>query len=301
MKSVLITGGSGAFGTACVRRLLGSYSGMGTLKRIVVFSRGEHRQAEMAREMAGLPGSDRLRFFIGDVRDRDRLRRAMEGIEVVIHAAALKRIEVGAYNPLEVKKTNIDGAANVIEAATDAGVSHVVALSTDKAFEPVSPYGTSKAFAESLFLAANNTRGNNGPCFSVVRYGNVWGSTGSVVPTWRKIIGDQYPFANGTCSEGALPVVPVTDPECTRFFMTMDEAVKLVLHTADNSGGGEIVIPTLPAYRLGDLAEAMGAIMQVTGLPSWEKRHESMSAGNSSDKARRMSITELGEALRWLA
>lgn len=286
MKSILITGGSGAFGTAFVRHLLGGKNALGTTstRRIVVFSRSEHRQADMARELGPLDPDQCLRFFIGDVRDRDRLRRAMEGIEVVVHAAALKRIEVGAYNPLEVKKTNIDGASNVIEAATDAGVDRVVALSSDKAFEPVSPYGTSKAFAESLFLAANNTRGWNGPRFAVVRYGNVWRSTGSVVPTWRKIL-------------EASDTVPVTDPGCTRFFMTLSEAVDLVLHTAETMQGGEIAIPTLPAYRLGDLAEAMGAKMEVRGLPGYEKRHESMGQGNSSEHARRMSVEELRRAL----
>lgn len=287
MKSVLITGGSGAFGTAFARHLLTIPN---SPYRIGIFSRGEHRQAEMARELADLDNG-RLRFFIGDVRDRERLRRAMEGMEVVIHAAALKRIEVGAYNPLEVKKTNIDGAANVIEAATDARVARVVALSTDKAFEPVSPYGTSKAFAEALFLAANNTSGWSGPRFAVVRYGNVWNSTGSVVPTWRNIIDAQ--IGHGI----ELPAVPVTDPECTRFFMTMDEAVRLVFDTALHMVGGEVIVPDLPAYRLGDLATAMGAQMHVTGLPSFEKRHESMESGKSSDQARRMTIDELREAL----
>ncbi len=295
MKSVLITGGSGAFGTACVRRLLSG----GGVPRIVVFSRSEHRQAEMARELAPLDQDERLRFFIGDVRDRDRLRRAMEGIQMVIHAAALKRIEVGWYNPLEVKKTNIDGAANLIEAAHDAGVSKVVALSSDKAFEPISPYGTSKAFAESLFLAANNMRGAYGPRFALVRYGNVWGSTGSVVPTWRKIIAKQLAKRAGIASSdvNAFPTVPVTDPECTRFYMTMDEAVDLVLDTAETMKGGEVKIPHLPAYRLGDLAEAMGAQMEIRGLPAFEKLHESMGPGNSSDKARRMMIAELKAAL----
>lgn len=282
MRSVLITGGSGAFGMAAARCLL-DYPGVYS-KRIIIFSRSEHRQAEMARELAPLDTHERLRFFIGDVRDKDRLRRAMHGVHTVIHAAALKRIEVGAYNPLEVKKTNIDGSANVVEAAMDSGVERVVALSSDKAFEPVSPYGTSKAFAESLFLAANNTRGVGGPIFSVVRYGNVWCSTGSVVPTWREIL-------------KTSDTVPVTDPECTRFFMTMDEAVDLVLQTTQSMKGGEIKIPTLPAYRLGDLAEAMGAKMDVRGLPEWEKRHESMGPGNSSDKARRMTVNELREQL----
>lgn len=286
MKSVLITGGSGAFGTAFARRLLQISNCIPN--RIAIYSRGEHRQAEMGRELAPFdlppPNVCRMRYFIGDVRDQDRLRRAMDGIEVVIHAAALKRIEVGAYNPLEVKKTNIDGAANVIEAATDAHVGRVVALSTDKAFEPISPYGTSKAFAESLFLAANNARGWKGPIFSVVRYGNIWNSTGSVVPTWRKML-----------ETGS--VVPVTDPECTRFFMTLDQAVDLVFDTAMHAVGGETIIPDLPAYRLGDLAEAMGAKMDIRGLPDWEKRHESMGPGNSSDMARRMTVDELREAL----
>lgn len=283
MKSVLITGGSGAFGTAFTRRLLITMPGEPS--RIVIFSRGEHRQAQLAYDFQLVDPKMRLRLFIGDVRDRDRLRRAMEGIEVVIHAAALKRIEVGAYNPLEVMKTNIIGAANVIEAATDAGVSKVIALSTDKAYQPVSPYGTSKAFAESLFIAANNTRGWSGPRFAVVRYGNVWGSTGSVVPTWKTILKTK-------------DIVPVTDPDCTRFYMTMDEAVDLVLRTVTDMAGGEIVIPTLPAYRLGDLAEAMSAKMNVRGLPEYEKLHESMAAGNSSDQARRMTVGELREALR---
>lgn len=285
MKSVLITGGSGAFGTALTKFLLNITATVPA--RIVCYSRSEHRQAELRRELEAIPeinAAGRMRWFIGDVRDRDRLRRAMEGVEIVVHAAALKRIEVGAYNPMEVKKTNIDGAANVIEAAIDAGVRNVVALSTDKAFEPISPYGTSKAFAESLFLAAENTRGWSGPHFAVVRYGNVWGSTGSVVPTWRKIL-------------ETSDTVPVTDPECTRFFMTMEEAVQLVFKTAMHMTGGELAIPVLPAYRLGDLADAMGAKMDIRGLPAWEKRHESMGPGRSSGSARRMTMAELKEAL----
>lgn len=273
---VLITGGSGSFGTAFVRKLLSQKH-----ERIVVFSRSEHRQAELAREFAG---ADNLRFFIGDVRDFHRLKRAMDGIDVVVHAAALKRIEVGQYNPLEVKKTNIDGAVNVIEAATDAGVKKVVALSTDKAYQPVSPYGTSKAFAESLFLGANNIRGSKGPLFAVCRYGNVWMSQGSVVPLWRDIL-------------KTSTVVPVTDPECTRFYMTMDHAVDLVLDTIRTMKGGEIKIPKLPAYRLGDLATAMGALMDVRGLPAYEKRHEAMGPDDSSDQAERLSVDDLREIL----
>jgi len=282
MKSVLITGGSGAFGDAFVRRLLLDLS----VQRIVVFSRGEFRQFQQAEALKVRARSEITRFMIGDVRDRDRLRRAMEGIEVVVHAAALKRIEVGNYNPVEMVKTNVDGAINVIEAAQDAGVKKVVALSSDKAFEPVSPYGCSKALAESIFLAANNTTGWKGPRFAACRYGNVWNSTGSVVPVWRAMI-----------AKGAT-VLPVTDLECTRFFMRMSEAVDLVLSTIQTMKGGELAIPTLPAYRLGDLAEALGVPVRVTGLPTWEKRHESMAKGNSSDKARRMSVAELRQALQ---
>lgn len=281
MKSVLITGGSGFFGTAFTKRLLEM---SGEPHRIVIYSRSEHRHADMARELLPLDPDQRLRFLIGDVRDRDRLRRAMDGIEVIVHAAALKRIETGFYDPIEVSKTNIGGAVNVIEAAMDCRVKKVVALSSDKAHQPVSPYGTSKAFAESLFQSANNMRGNHGPIFASCRYGNVFASAGSVVPTWRKMLETSN-------------IVPVTDPDCTRFFMTIGEAVDLVLSTAESMKGGEIVIPTLAAYRLGDLAEAMGAKMDVRGLPTFEKKHESLADGNSSDKARRMSVAELRAAL----
>lgn len=281
MKSVLITGGSGAFGTACAKHLLS----IPDVKRIVLVSRGEYRQFLTSQELKEYNTEDKLRFMIGDVRDRARLRRAMEGIDTVIHAAALKRIEVGAYNPIEMAKTNVDGAINVIEAAQDAGVKKVVALSSDKAYQPVSPYGTSKALAESIFLAANNTTGWNGPRFAACRYGNVWNSTGSVVPVWRGMI------------ERGERVVPVTDPDCTRFFMRMSEAVNLVLHTVETMKGGELAIPTLPAYRLGDLAEAMGVEMRITGLPPWEKKHEGMCDGNISRDARRMSIDELKKEL----
>lgn len=274
MKSVLITGGSGAFGSAFIRRLLAD----GEVERIVVYSRGEYRQFCLRQELGDPP---QLRWFIGDVRDKDRLRRAMEDIDVVVHAAALKRIEVGHYNPVEMVKTNVDGAINVIEAAHDARVKKVVAISSDKAFQPVSPYGHSKALAESIFLASNNTRGKNGPRFAVCRYGNVWCSTGSIVPIWKNML------------DNGRKAVPVTDPDCTRFFMRMSEAVQLVLDTIDTMKGGEVAIPSLPAYRVGDLAEAMGARMNVVGLPDFEKRHESMDFANSSDKARRMSVNEL--------
>lgn len=280
MSGILITGGTGSFGRAFARRMLE----VGR-QRICIYSRGEHTQAAMRKELGDPPS---LRWFIGDVRERDRLRRAMEGCEIVVHAAALKRIEVGAYNPIEMVKTNVLGAMNVIEAAQDAGVERVVMLSTDKAWQPISPYGQSKALAESLFLQANYSRGTFGPRFAVTRYGNVWASAGSVLPTWQAMI-----------AAGAQRV-PVTDPDCTRFFMTMDQAVDLVQRTIDNMQGGELVIPEdLPAYRLGDLAEALGVGMTVTGLPQWEKKHEGMMDGLTSDQARKLSVDELrGEIAR---
>jgi UDP-N-acetylglucosamine 4,6-dehydratase len=279
MTSYLITGGTGSFGRAFTKRLLDTDAS----DRICIFSRGEHAQAQMRAELNDDP---RCRWLIGCVRDRDRLRRAMQGVDVVVHAAALKRIEVGHYNPLEMVKTNINGAISVIEAAQDAGVKKVVALSTDKAHRPVSPYGASKALAESLFLAANNTVGPDGPRFAVTRYGNVWFSAGSVGPVWADLI-----------AKGAR-VVPVTSPECTRFFMTLSEAVDLVLQTVETMQGGEINVPDLPAYRLGDLADAMGVRMDVRGLPAWEKLHENMDDERCSADARRMTVAELRDALK---
>ncbi len=273
MKSVLITGGTGSFGQAFARELLKDAA----IERVAILSRGEHAQAEMSDRF----DDDRMRFFIGDVRDRNRLRRAFTGIDTVVHAAALKRIEVGRYNPTEMVDTNIGGARNVIEAAMDAGVQKVVALSTDKAWQPISPYGQSKALAESMFLNAYG----GGPIFAVTRYGNVWNSRGSVVPKWCDILKHS-------------DTVPVTDPNATRFFMRMSEAVELVRRTIETMEGGELAIPTLPAYRVGDLAEAMGAKIRVTGLPDHEKLHEGMCDGNTSDRARRMTVEELREVLR---
>lgn len=275
---LLITGGTGFFGRAFARHALAwGYT-------VCIYSRNEYSQFLMRQEFCDDP---RLRFFIGDVRDRDRLRRAMEGCDSVVHAAALKRIEVGAYDPIEMVKTNVVGTMNVIEAAMDAGVGKVVFLSSDKAFEPVSAYGQSKAIAESLILAANNIRGSIGPLFAAVRYGNVANSTGSVIPIWRKMI-----------AEGKT-TVPVTDPNCSRFYMTVQQAVDLVQQTLIDMQGGELVIPDyLPAYRLGDLADAMGVQMDVRGLGGHEKKHEGMRAGLTSDNARRMSVDELREALR---
>lgn len=282
MNSILVTGGSGFFGTGFVKHLLANTD----VQRICIYSRGEHRQAQMRQE---LNHDERLRFFVGDVRDRDRLRRAMSNIEVVVHAAALKRIEVGAYNATEMVMTNVMGTINVVEAARDMRVSKVVFLSSDKAHSPISPYGYSKALAESIVLNAND---NHGTLFACTRYGNVAGSQGSVIPKWRAILEKQK-------------CVPITDPDCTRFWMTLQEAVDLVARTVAMMRGGELVIPALPAYRLGDLATAMGAHgatrsdgkMGFDGLPSWEKMHESMKEGMCSKDARRMTIDELKEEL----
>jgi UDP-N-acetylglucosamine 4,6-dehydratase len=282
IPNVLVTGASGSFGRAFCRFLLQH----NLAERICVFSRGEHAQAAMRVDLHDDP---RLRFFIGDIRDGARLARAMQGVDLVVHAAALKRIEVGRYNPEEMVKTNILGALNVVEAARLTGVRKVVALSSDKAFQPVSAYGTSKLMMEQLILAANEGSGAHGPIFVVTRYGNIFGSAGSVLPRWMDLI-----------RQGATEV-PATDPECTRFMMKMQEAVELVMGAAVWGQRGNIAVPTLPAYRLGDLAGALGVEMRVIGLPKHEKLHESMDYDNSSDEARRLTVPELrGLVHQWL-
>lgn len=285
MSSILITGATGSFGRAFARHCVDT-----GVERICLYSRGEHAQAAMRQEFND---HESLRWLIGDVRDRDRLRRAMEGCDTVVHAAALKRIEVCEYCPLEAVKTNVIGAMNVIEAAQDAGVRRVIALSTDKACNPTNAYGSSKLLAEKMFLAANNMTGQNPPFFAVTRYGNIAGSQGSVIPKWREI---------STRDRGPRPrlAVPITNPNATRFWMTIDQAVELVWNTARTMQGGELVIPELPAYRLGDLAEAMNVETYEIGLPKYEKLHECMADDNCSNKARRMSVNELREALRYV-
>lgn len=278
-SSILITGGTGSFGRAFVEALLN----VEMYDRICIYSRDEYKQSLMQT------GDERLRFFVGDVRDYQRLRRAMQGVDVVVHAAALKRIEVGKYNPDEMVKTNILGAMNVIEAAHEAGVKKVVGLSTDKAYQPISPYGQSKALAESLFLAADDMYGHT-TRFAVTRYGNVAGSTGSVIPRWRAEL------------QKDEPAIQITDPDCTRFWMSMAEAVDLVFSTIVSMEGGELNIPrSLPAYQLRDLATAMDIpVYDLIGLPDWEKKHECMDDGLCSNTARRMTVDELREALRYV-
>lgn len=279
ISSILITGGTGFFANGFVKTILER----DLCDRICILSRDEFKQAQMSERFNN---DARLRFFIGDVRDRERLHRAMCGVELVIHSAALKRIEVGFYNPEEMVKTNVVGAMNIIEAARSNGVKRVVALSTDKAFESCSAYGHSKALSESLFLAANNNSGDHTKFFAV-RYGNIWNSTGSVVPKWKSLIAAGH------------SVVPVTDPDCTRFFMRLSEAIDLVLYAASSDDKVSLIIPeTLPAYRVGDLVEAMGLKANVTGMPSFEKKHEGMRNGLTSDSVRRMSVEELREELK---
>lgn len=278
---VLITGGTGSFGRAFAKFLLTQDH----IERVLIYSRGEHAQADMRAEFRNDP---RLRWMIGDVRDVDRLRRAMSGVDTVVHAAALKRIEVGAYNPDEMVKTNVMGTMNVIEAAAARHVHRVIGLSSDKAFQPISPYGHSKALAESLLLGANTMFGRRGPKFSCTRYGNIWNAQGSVVPKWRKM-----------AEEGAERV-PVSNLECTRFFMTIGQAVALVWSLVNDMRGGELVIPTdLPAYKLADLLEAFDVEGVETGLPVWEKLHESMALGLCSADARRMTVAELRSHLEF--
>lgn len=283
MRSILVTGGTGTFGQAFVEFLLQQQS---PPSRICIYSRGEHAQAAMRARFDDDP---RLRWFIGDVRDVDRLRRAMYGIDCVVHAAALKRIEVGQYNPDEMVKTNVLGTMNVIETAAVTGVRKVVGLSSDKAYQPISPYGQSKALAESLLLAANEQFGG-ATRFAAVRYGNIWKAQGSVVPKWIAAI------------EGGAADIWITDEACTRFFMTARQAVELVRDTLWTMKGGELVIPeSLPAYCLSDLVRAFrelyGVDMRVVGLPPWEKLHESMREGLCSETAPRMTVDELREAI----
>jgi UDP-N-acetylglucosamine 4,6-dehydratase len=263
-RSVLVTGGTGSFGRWCVDALLKHTA----VARIVVFSRDELKQHEMQTHYGD---SDRLRFFIGNVRDRDRLMRAFDGVDVVIHAAALKQIPAAEYNPFEFVKTNVLGAQNVIDAAIDRGVQKVVALSTDKASSPINLYGATKLVSDRLFVAGNAYVGRKSTRFSVVRYGNVIGSRGSVV--WRL---KQLP---------AGADFNLTDPRMTRFWITLDQAVRFVLASLEIMRGGEIFVPKLPSMRTTDLIEAVGPKLNVkiTGIRPGEKLHEEMI---SADEAR---------------
>ncbi len=257
--NVLVTGGSGSFGHAFLRHVLAHYQP----SRLVVYSRDELKHYEMARRFA--PEEHRcLRYFIGDVRDSKRLTRAMSGIDFVIHAAALKHVPIAEYNPIEVINTNVIGAENVINAAIDCGVKRVVALSTDKAANPINLYGATKLCADKLFVSANNLSGHDGTRFSVVRYGNVFGSRGSVVELYRRLIAD---------GEKSLPI---TDPRMTRFWITLRQGVCFVLSSLARMKGGEIFVPKIPSMRIVDLARAMAPDLdhRVIGIRPGEKLHE---------------------------
>lgn len=283
MRSLLITGGTGFLGRALARRLLADER---DTDRICIYSRDEAKQAAMRAELPDPDG--RLRWFVGCVRDLPRLRRAMDGVEAVISAAALKRVETSEENPTEVIATNVIGAMNVLEAAREAGVKKIMGISTDKAPAAVNVYGATKFLMERLFVSANNSRGAHGPISSCCRYGNIANSTFSVIPKWRSMI-----------ARGAKRV-PCTDPECTRYWMRVSEATDLILDSMKIMHGGEVFIPTLPAYRLGDLAEAMGVEIEITGLPGTEKQHETMDGVTTSETARRMTVDELRSELAML-
>ncbi|TWO68958.1 UDP-N-acetylglucosamine 4,6-dehydratase (inverting) [Caenimonas sedimenti] len=265
-SSLLITGGTGSFGRAFVRTVLGRHP---DIPRLVVYSRDELKQFEMQQEFPEkrYPG---LRYFIGDVRDEARLRRALEGIDTVIHAAALKQVPAAEYNPFEFIKTNVLGAQNMVEACLSAGVRNVVALSTDKAAAPVNLYGATKLCSDKLFIAANNVKGSRDIRFSVVRYGNVMGSRGSVMPFFLR--------------QRASGVLPITDPRMTRFSISLDQGVEMVLWAIDNAWGGEVFVPKIPSYRITDMAQAVGpdCRQEVVGIRAGEKIHEEMITSSDS-------------------
>ena len=266
-KSILITGGTGSFGHRYVSTLLDKYN----LKRLVIFSRDELKQYEMEIKFKQHKGFDTMRFFIGDVRDGERLKEAMRDIDIVIHAAALKQVPAAEYNPMECIKTNIHGAENVIKAALANDVGKVIALSTDKAANPINLYGATKLASDKLFVAANNMSGGRTK-FSVVRYGNVVGSRVSVVPLFERLI-----------SEGAKQL-PITHNEMTRFWITLQEGVDFVLKNMKRMQGGEIFVPKIPSVRIVDLAKAMSSKLplKIIGIRPGEKLHEIMCPSDDS-------------------
>ena len=265
-KSILVTGGTGSFGKAFVRNILCRHP---KISRLVVYSRDELKQFEMSQEYSerSYPG---IRYFIGDVRDASRLRRALEGVDFVVHAAALKQVQAAEYNPFECIKTNVMGAQNVIDASLDANVKRVVALSTDKAAAPINLYGATKLCSDKLFVAANNIKGKRDIRFSVVRYGNVMGSRGSVIPFFLE--------------KRKTGVLPITDARMTRFNISLSEGVEMVLSALENSWGGEILVPKLPSYRITDVATAVApeCRQEVVGIRPGEKIHEEMITASDS-------------------
>ncbi len=265
-QSILITGGTGSFGKAFVKTVLERFPGV---RRLVVFSRDELKQYEMAQQFPERQYPC-MRYFIGDVRDAQRMQRALEGVDIVVHAAALKQVPAAEYNPFECIKTNVLGAQNVIDACLDQGVKRVVALSTDKAAAPINLYGATKLCSDKLFVAANNIKGKRDARFSVVRYGNVMGSRGSVIPFFL--------------SQRATGTLPITDPQMTRFNISLQEGVEMVLWALANAQGGEILVPKIPSYRITDVASAIGPNCRQTivGVRPGEKIHEEMITASDS-------------------
>lgn len=259
-SSILVTGGTGSFGKRFVATVLDRHRP----RKVVVYSRDELKQFDMANQQPFAAHADTLRYFIGDVRDAERLRRAMEGIDVVVHAAALKQVPAAEYNPFEAVKTNVLGAQNVVDAALACGVERVIALSTDKAAAPINVYGATKLCSDKLFIAANNYRGAHDIRFSVVRYGNVLGSRGSVVPYFMR--------------RRATGVLPVTDERMTRFSITLQQGVDFVLASLERMWGGELFVPKIPSYRILDVAEAIDpqCRVEIVGMRPGEKLHEEM-------------------------
>jgi UDP-N-acetylglucosamine 4,6-dehydratase len=258
-KTILLTGGTGSFGKKFTQILLNRFSP----KKLIIFSRDELKQSQM-RETFPDSADSPMRYFIGDVRDRERLYRALDGVDIVIHAAALKQVPTAEYNPIEAVKTNILGASNIIDAAIDRNVQQVVALSTDKAVNPVNLYGATKLCSDKLFVAANSYSGHHKTKFSIVRYGNVVGSRGSVIPRFLEL--------------RKTGLLPITDPRMTRFWITLDDAVQFVLDSLVRMEGGEIFVPKIPSMKLTDLARAIGpeCKTEVIGIRSGEKLHEVM-------------------------
>jgi UDP-N-acetylglucosamine 4,6-dehydratase len=263
-KSILVTGGTGSFGKQFIKTILENYNP----RRLIVFSRDELKQFEMQQEF----NAPQMRFFIGDVRDNQRLQQAMRGVNFVIHAAALKQVPAAEYNPMECIKTNISGAENVIRAAIDNEVEKVVALSTDKAANPINLYGATKLVSDKLFMAANNIASGHQTKFSVVRYGNVVGSRGSVVPFFRQLV------------QKGVKELPITDPNMTRFWITLSQGIDLVINAFSRMHGGEIFVPKIPSMRILDLAEAIapGIATKIVGIRPGEKLHEIMCPADDS-------------------
>jgi UDP-N-acetylglucosamine 4,6-dehydratase len=259
-KSILITGGTGSFGKKFVETILVKWP---EVRKVVVFSRDELKQYEMSQTFPAGPGKP-LRYFIGDVRDSDRLKRAMEGIDIVVHAAALKQVPAAEYNPMECIKTNVLGAENVVNAALLNGVKKVVALSTDKAAAPINLYGATKLCSDKLFVAANNMKGNRDISFSVVRYGNVIGSRGSVVPFFLE--------------KRKSGILPITHEGMTRFNISLEQGVDMVLYAIEHAWGGEIFVPKIPSFKITDLTKAIApnCKIEIVGIRAGEKLHEEM-------------------------